>query len=179
MYAMSAINPLDGELMPVADDEYLGDAPMIISESVDPSDIIKTTQSIRVAMVKNELKRGVPKVDKDANTFLQVLRDMDQAALTTRKIDVDERQVNESERLAQAQNELLRMLGGKNPFAVDLTSGSTPPPTTRRETPALPAAPLVPDVTTQGTQPVNYDDFVSSVEAAERARLEDDDSEED
>jgi len=174
MYAMSSINPIEGELMPVADNEYLGNAPMDINDSVDPSDIIKTTQAIRVAMVKNELKHGVPKIDKDANTLLQVLRDMDQAALTTRKIDVEERNVNESERLAQAQNELLRMLGGKNPFAVDLTAGSAPP-VAHREPPKLPDAVVVPDVTTQGTQPVNYEDFVSSVEAAERSLLEESD----
>ncbi len=171
---MSDIIPLEDEMLPVKDGEYLGRAPMEISDSVDPSDIIKTTQSIRVAMVKQELQHGVPKVDKDANTLLQVLRDMDQAALTTRKIDVDERQVNESERLAQAQNELLRMLGGKNPFAVDITSGNTPPAPVR-QAPELPTPPLVPDVTTQGTQPVNYDDFVSSVEAAAAALADEED----
>jgi len=171
---MTQINPIEGELMPVADDEYLGSAPMAINESVDPSDIIKTTQGIRVAMVKETLKRGVPTIDKDANTFLQVLRDLDQAALTTRKIDVEERQVNESERLAQAQNELLRMLGGKNPFAVDLTGGTVKPNAPRRDASVdLPTPPLVPDVTTQGTQPVNYDDFVGSVEASERSLSED------
>jgi len=167
---MSDINPIDGDLLPVADNEYLGDAPMQINESVDPSDIIKTTQGIRVAMVKKHLKGGVPHIDKDAITFLQVLRDLDQAALTTRKIDVEERQVNESERLAQAQNALLGMLGGRNPFAVDLVTGNKGPVAERPDAAAvLPAPPLVPDVTAQGTQPVNYDDFVTSVEAAQRA----------
>jgi len=171
---MQQINPIEGDLMPVADAEYLSDLPMIINESVDPSAIIKTTQSIRVAMVKKTLARGVPGIDKDANTFLQVLRDLDQAALTTRKIDVEERQVNESERLAQAQNELLRMLGGKNPFAVQLVPGEAAPVRVRSEKAVeLPPPVLVPEITAQGTQAVNYDDFVSSVEASELARSDD------
>jgi len=171
---MSEINPLEGDLMPVTDAEYLTEMPMNINASVDPSDVIKTTQSIRLAMVQKHLKSGVPSVDKDSNTLLQVLRDLDQAALTTRKIDVDERQVSESERLAQAQNELLRMLGGKNPFLLDLATGQSIPPVQRPEA-ELPAPVLVPDVTTQGTQPVNYDDFVTSVEASEASRLTGDD----
>ncbi|MMZ68987.1 hypothetical protein D1872_317420 [compost metagenome] len=42
-------------------------------------------------------------------------------------------------------------------------------PITQRAIPVLPEVQLVPDLTTQGTQPVNYDDFVQSVEASERA----------
>ncbi len=170
---MSDENPLDGELMPVTDAEYLAEVPMQINTSVDPSDVIKTTQSIRIAMVQKHLRNGTPDIDKESAGLLQVLRDLDQAALTTRKIDVDERQVSESERLAQAQNELLRMLGGRNPFLVDLATGQSIPPVQRPEA-DLPAPNLVPDVTTQGTQAVNYDDFVQSVEASEAARFSED-----
>lgn len=164
---MSQINPLEGELVSASEESYLSDPPMVINESVDPSDVIKTTQGIRMAMVKKALRQGVPELDKDASTLMQVLRDLDTAALTTRKIDVDEQQVNESERLANAQNELLRMLGGKSPFAVDLTIGNKGPVAKRVEA-VLPEVVLVPDVTAQGTQPVNYDDFVTSVEASVR-----------
>lgn len=168
---MSDSKPLEGDLLPVADHEYLPEVPLDINPSVDPSDVIKTTQGIRMAMVKQHLRGGTPSMDKDSNTFLQVLRDLDQAALTTRKIDVEERSVSESERLAQAQNELLRMLGGKNPFVIDIATGA---PVQASEHPevTLPEPKLVPDVTTQGTQPVNYDDFVQSVEASEAAMLE-------
>ena len=99
---------------------------------------------------------------------MQLLRDLDSAALTTRKIDVEERQVDESQRLANAQNELLRMLGGKNPFAVDITAGAVPPRVARPDPTALPEPTLVPDITAQGTQSVNYEDFVTSVEESER-----------
>src|SRR5699024_4854488 len=95
----------------------------------------------------------------------------DQAALTTRKIDVDERAVSESERLANANNELLRMLGGRNPFAVEV--GSMPAFSQPRPAAVLPEPTLVPDITAQGTQPFSYDDFVVSVEESERALRED------
>ncbi|MNN54980.1 hypothetical protein D3C81_1698290 [compost metagenome] len=60
------------------------------------------------------------------------------------------------------------MLNGRNPFAVEV--GTMPPNVKRTDAAAaLPAPVLVPDVTTQGTQPVNYDEFVGAVEASERS----------
>lgn len=173
---MNPIIPLD-DLNPVLDGEYLGAderAPIHINQSVDPSEVIKTTQGIRLRILQSRFSKGIPADDKELSLNMQLLRDLDQAALTTRKIDVDERAVSESERLANANNELLRMLGGKNPFAVEV---GTMPPITQRATPSLPAPNLVPDITTQGTQPVNYDDFVTSVEASERAMREEMDDE--
>lgn len=171
---MNSINPLEGEFLkhddlnPVADGEYLSDnrAPIHINQSVDPSEVIKTTQGLRLKILKSRFSQGITDDGKELGLTMQLLRDLDQAALTTRKIDVDERAVSESERLANANNELLRMLGGKNPFMVEV---GTMPAIHQRGIPNLPAPQLVPDITTQGTQPVNYDDFVQSVEAAERA----------
>jgi hypothetical protein len=174
---MNSINPLEGEFLarddmdPVQDGEYLNpdQAPIHINQSVDPSDVIKTTQGIRLRILKSRFAKGIPSDDKELSLNMQLLRDLDSAALTTRKIDVEEMGVNESERLANANNELLRILGGKNPFAVELGSA---PVATRRSEPVLPPVVLVPDITTQGTQPVEYDDFVQSVEASERAMRE-------
>lgn len=171
---MNIINPLEGEFLkhddlnPVADGEYLSDnrAPVHINQSVDPSDVIKTTQGLRLKILKSRFSQGVSDDGKELALTMQLLRDLDTAALTTRKIDVDERSVSESERLANANNELLRMLGGKNPFMVEV---GTMPALSARPAPVLPEVQLVPDLTTQGTQPVNYDDFVKSVEESERA----------
>ncbi|MCY1285065.1 hypothetical protein D9M68_17420 [compost metagenome] len=172
---MSSIIPLEGDLMPVADNEFLGDPPMIIDESVDPSAVIKTTQSIRIAMAKKHLRHGVPAVGEDSRDFLMLLRDLDGAALTTRKIDVEERQIGESERLAQAQNELLRMLNGANPFvSVDLP-GSPSLISVHRESTVgiLPKPELVPGIDAQGTQPVDADKFLSAIAESETANQED------
>jgi hypothetical protein len=172
---MDSINPLDGDLMPVADDEYLGEPPMIIDESVDPSAVIKTTQSIRIAMAKKHLKNGVPDVGEGSRDFLMLLRDLDGAALTTRKIDVEERSIGESERLAQAQNELLRMLDGANPFvSIDLPGSPSMVTIHRASTVGmLPRPVLVPGITDQGTQPVDADKFLASIAEAELGNQED------
>ncbi|MNP88981.1 hypothetical protein D3C85_13750 [compost metagenome] len=171
---MSELNPIEGDLMP-DEPEYIRKPPFEISESVDPLDVIRTTQSIRIAMVKQELQTGLPNIDKDSRDFTQLLRDLDSAALTTRKIDVEERQVDESQRLANAQNELLKMLGGKNPFAVELTAGPQPPRIQRDDPSALPPPVLVPDITVQGTQSVNYETYVQSIEESERQMRDGDD----
>lgn len=168
---MSVINPIEGELMP-AEPAFASQEPFPVDDSVDPLAVIKTTQSIRIAMVKNELKGGIPRLGTESRDLMQLLRDLDGAALTTRKLDVEERQVDESQRLADAQNGLLRMLGGKNPFAVDITQGAQAPRVERDDRNRLPAPVIVPDVMTQGTQAVNYDDFVSSVEESERLLME-------
>jgi hypothetical protein len=174
---MSSINPIEGDLMPVADNEYLGDPPMIIDESVDPSAVIKTTQSIRIAMAKKHLMKGVPQVGEDSRDFLMLLRDLDSAALTTRKIDVEERQIGEPERLAQAQNELLRMLNGANPFvSIDLP-GSPSLITIHRQSTAgiLPRPEMVPGLTAQGTQPIDTDKFLKAIADSNAASQEDED----
>ncbi|MNZ45896.1 hypothetical protein D3C78_635620 [compost metagenome] len=174
---MSNNKPLEGvflaaedDLMPVADGEYLAseNAPIRVDQNVDPSAVIKTTQGIRLKILEDRFKKGIPSDDKELSLNMQLLRDLDSAALTTRKIDVEEAQGSETERLAQANNELLRMLNGRNPFAVEV--GTMPPNVKRTDAAAaLPAPVLVPDVTTQGTQPVNYDEFVGAVEASERS----------
>ncbi|MNO14024.1 hypothetical protein D3C76_36640 [compost metagenome] len=174
---MSATTPHEGTLIPlgdldpVLDGEYLAaeNRPLAVNQDVDPSAVIKTTQGIRLKILEDRFKRGIPSDDKELNLNMQLLRDLDSAALTTRKIDVDEAQGSETERLAQANNELLRMLNGRNPFAVDV--GSIPTTVIQRADPekGLPEPKLVPDVTVQGTQPVNYESFAASVEASESA----------
>lgn len=142
--------------------EYLEPVAPTISNSTEPADIIKATQSIRVAMVKKHMMHGVPNIGEESRDLLQVLRDLDQAALTTRKIDVEESQIGDAERLAAAQNELLRMLGGKNPFAVDIVANNVTLNATLPEV-ELPEPELVPGIDDQGTVPVDFDSFASAV----------------
>lgn len=170
---MSENDPIEGELLPVTDEEYIVDMPPVVSNSVEPADIIKSTQTIRVALVKKAVRHGVPDLDKDSGALLQVLRDMDQAALTTRKIDVEESQLGDAERLAHAHGELLRMLGGKNPFAIDIKSDHINLPAERVVNVDLPEPVLVDGIDAQGTVPVDYDSFVDAVRESERLLEED------
>lgn len=166
---------LEGEFISVGsivgnDPEYINSdkASIAVNESVDPSDVIKTTQGVRLKILTSRLRKGVPDDSDDLSDTLQLLRDLDSAALTTRKIDVEERSVSEQERLANASNELLRLLDGRNPFMVEV-AGVAP---VVRAPAVLPSPALVPDITVQGTQAVNYDDFVGSVKASEASLLD-------
>lgn len=161
-------------IVPVDEDGYISHQgkPIPVDKNTDPSAVIRTTQSIRLGLLESRLKRGFSDDGKEVSIDLQLLRDLDNAALTTRKIDVEERQVGDSERLAEAHNALMRMLSGRNPFAVDITDPSLPVVPRQLPHVELPEPDLVPGVTAQGTQPVNYDDFASSLGTA----VSDDDS---
>lgn len=173
------INPvLEGDYLPIDKFSVVDRAPIVVSHSTEPADVIKTTQSIRLQILAQRLQKGVTDDLKELNTDLQLLRDLDQAALTTRKIDVEERAVNESERVSEQTNALLKMLDGKNPFAVDLTTGSIRSDLTGRpRDAALPEPVIVPGHMRQGTENLNYADYVTDPDD-DSDRLGDGDEEE-
>lgn len=173
------INPvLEGDYLPVDKFSVVASAPIDVSLSTEPAEVIKTTQSIRLRILSERLRKGVSEDLKELNTDLQLLRDLDQAALTTRKIDVEERAVNESERVSEQTNALLKMLDGKNPFAVDLTTGSVRADLTGRpREAALPEPVIVPGHMRQGTENLNYADYVNDPDD-DSDRLGDEDDEE-
>lgn len=174
------INPvLEGDYLPA--DKFssaLAHPPIEISNSTEPADVIRTTQGVRLQILAHRLKTGISEDAKELNLDLQLLRDLDTAALTTRKIDVEERAVNESERVSEQTNALLKMLNGRNPFAVDLQSGEIRSDLIGRSREvALPEAVIVPGHTRQGTEQLAYADFVEDPDAEESEAPEDDEEE--
>lgn len=174
----------DGEYLPAPiGGEFLAanKAPIPVDHSTDPAAVIKTTQSIRLRILEERLRTGVNEDAKELNLDLQLLRDLDQAALTTRKIDVDERAINDAERASEQTNALLKMLNGRNPFAIDVTSGELRADLTGRSRDvALPEPTVVPGHTNQGTHNLEYGEFVDDPDADDEARnqaLEDEDEE--
>jgi hypothetical protein len=166
----------DGEYLPAVQEEFLGKSPIIVDRSTDAADVVKTTQSIRLHILAERLKRGVSEDAKELNVDLQLLRDLDTAALTTRKIDVEERSVSDAERASEQTNALLKMLGGSNPFAVDITTGQLRNDLVGRpREAALPEPVIVPGHTKQGTDNLNYADFVDDPDA-DPEDVDDDDS---
>lgn len=163
------INPvLDGDYLPADKFSVPAHVPIAVSHSTEPADVIKTTQSIRLQILASRLGRGVSEDLKELNTDLQLLRDLDAAALTTRKIDVEERAVNESERVSEQTNALLKMLNGKNPFAVDLTTGRVRDDLIGRPREVdLPLPTIVPGHLRQGTEQLNYADYVDDPDSDE------------
>lgn len=172
------INPvLDGDYLPADKFSVSIPQPIEVNTSTEPAEVIKTTQGIRLKILASRLAKGVNDDIKELNTDLQLLRDLDAAALTTRKIDVEERAVNESERVSEQTNALLKMLGGKNPFAVDITTGNIRSDLIGRpREAALPVIAVVPGQVKQGTEQLNYADYVDDPDAADE-ELEDEEEE--
>lgn len=166
----------DGEYLPAGGEEFLAPVGRIdVNQSTDAAEVVKTTQGIRLQILAHRLKKGVNEDAKELNLDLQLLRDLDQAALTTRKIDVEEKAVNDAERASEQTNALLRMLDGRNPFVVDITTGKLRPDLIGREREAaLPDAVVLPGHTTQGTDNLNYGDYVDDPDADPVGPLDED-----
>lgn len=152
----------DGEYLPAEGEVFLAPRGAIaVNQSTDAAEVVKTTQGIRLQILAERLKGGVNQDAKELNLDLQLLRDLDQAALTTRKIDVEERAVNDAERASEQTNTLLKMLDGRNPFVVDIATGQLRADLIGREREAaLPEATVLPGHTKQGTDNLNYGDYV-------------------
>lgn len=175
----------DGEYLPApVEGDYLGseNKPIDVNQSVEAGDVIRTTQTVRLKILKHRLAKGIPSDDKELALDMQLLRDLDNAALTTRKIDVEERAVNESEKVNEHVAALTKMFGGKSPFAIDPATGQVRKDLQNREIEAtLPDAKLVPGIAKQGTDNLNYADFVDDPDGDDEKRnqaLEDSEEEE-
>lgn len=163
----------DGEFIPAG--EFLGSerAPITVNQSTDPADVIRTTQAIRLQILAARLKAGVNDDAKELGLDLQILRDLDNSSLTTRKIDVEEKAIGEAEKASELTNALLKTLNGRNPFVVDITSGELREDLRGRAREAvLPAPKMVPGITRQGTENLNYADFVDDPDNDDQARLD-------
>lgn len=86
-------------------------------ELVDPVSVFSTddsvlnyTQNLRKRMADRLLKAGVPPDDREGQeVLLKVLSDMDRAALSKKKIKVEEKQAMNAEQAQQIVAEALRM----------------------------------------------------------------------
>lgn len=166
----------DGEFLPAVENDFLRSiaAPIEVNTSTEAADVVKTTQGIRLKILAERLKKGVSEDAKELGLDLQLLRDLDTAALTTRKIDVEERATDAAEQTSNQTNALLKMLDGKNPFAVDLTTGQLRSDLTGRARSAdLPEVVPVKGHTHQGTENLNYADFVDDPDNDDNDIIED------
>lgn len=140
--------------------------PPVINPSTDPSDVVHTTQQIRLLMLKELTKGGVPKDSDEVKTLSLVLRDLDAAALTTRKIDVEEKAVGEQARAIDAVQDIAKLYGGRNPFLAN-PDGSLNADALREirgsrvtDEAALPPPRSIPGMDKQGQDDVSPEDFI-------------------
>jgi hypothetical protein len=135
---------------------------MSINNSTNPVDIIETTQQLRLRMVSALTSHGVtvPTDPKEVSNLSMLLRDLDAAALTTRKLDVEEKGIDSATIAAANVTAILQAMGG-NPFKAkpgerDITPGITP----TVDIAQLPDVKLVPGITKIGNDVLDYHEFV-------------------
>jgi len=130
------------------------------SKSTKPEDVIELSQSLRLQIVDNLTRDGVPTSEDGIKQLSSVLRDLDAAALTTRKINVEESAVDQAARATANVSKILAAIGGKNPFRKGvLVEERDDRPTLDRD--KLPPVKTVPGQTFIGVENLKYEDFVS------------------
>jgi hypothetical protein len=132
---------------------------MEINKSTNPSDIIETTQRLRLDIV-NKLTEGgerVPTEGKEVNTLAMMLRDLDAAALTTRKLDIDVQGIDAASKASANVANILKEMGG-NPFLIGNLEASTKIPVV--DAAMIPDIVLVPGQMKIGSDVLEYAEFV-------------------
>ena len=138
--------------------DYLETQPFHVNDSTSPEAVIETTQRVRLGITKSILKDGIPTDRRDVRLLNEILRDMDTNALTAKKLDVEEKAVNEASVVAKNVTDILAAVGrGKNPFSAGATVREVP-----KEENILPQIDTVPGQMDQGVEKLEYSDFVKS-----------------
>lgn len=134
---------------------------MSIDKSIDPVNIIQTTQKLRLQIIDALTSDGLtmPTDGKDVNTLAGLLRDLDANALTTRKLDVEEKGVDAATKAAANVAAVLREMGG-NPFKGVRDSGAIVSSIPKPDMELLPVVEMVPGHGKQGEDKLAYDEFV-------------------
>ena len=89
--------------------------------NIDPGEVVKFTQRARMKAF-NELTDNGSNITKHLGDTMQLLRDLDGAALTTRKLNIEEKVVDDGRQI-QATAKAVRQLLGRDPFLVEHVPG--------------------------------------------------------
>lgn len=140
--------------------DFLQDDKVVqINRSTAPEDVIETTQNLRLALVQQMIKEGLPTDRREIRMLAEILRDTDTNALTAKKLNNEEKAINQASAVAKNIADIAAAVGqGKNPFAAPNAVRQIPIDDSNR----LPVIDLVPGQTTQGVEKLAYEDFVKS-----------------
>ncbi len=87
------------------------DVQTVLSGEVDvtPENVVKVTQMVRTGILRQITDHGtrLPTDDDGIKTALNVLRDMDHTALTTSKLDIEEKKANSAAQVAAIADNIL------------------------------------------------------------------------
>lgn len=91
----------------------------LVERDTDPMAVVRFTQQMRY-MAVDHLTAGGTQIPDKPGDLIQFLNGMDQSALTTRKLDIEEQAADNGHDAIRAVREIREMFGGRDPFiAVD------------------------------------------------------------
>jgi len=148
---------MEQEYIPKIDDE----------PSLDPGDVVKFTQRARFQAF-NELTDNGQNISKNLGDTMQLLRDLDAAALTTRKLNIEEKTVHDGRQARESFSKLVQMFGDNQPYERPAVEGEVAPPPRRRsplpENHVIPPVKLNPGEDAQGEQVLSIANYISAEE---------------
>lgn len=140
---------LEGELMEVSKPKV---------QSTEPADILKFTQNLRYQIV-DDLLGPEKRIPADIRDLASIMRDMDQAALTTRKLDIEESDATDGRLAIDTFRRLKQMIA---------TDRDESKPAIRTRDPLgnvlLPDVSFIPGEDAQGENILNISNYVSAEE---------------
>lgn len=89
--------------------------PGLVERDTDPMAVVKFTQQMRYMAVDLMTAGGTQIPDKPGD-LIQFLNGMDQSALTTRKLDIEEKATDNGREAIHAVREIREMFSGRDPF---------------------------------------------------------------
>lgn len=124
--------------------------------SVDPNDVVKFTQQLLYKAVLEKTNNGTF-IPGDTAELSMLIRDMNATALTTRKLDQEEKALDNNRALVEAFKQFEEMIEGKDVYGADRVTRTVDP----YENSTLPTIEVNPLELTQGEQPLNADQYLS------------------
>lgn len=129
----------------------------------DPMAVVKFTQQMRY-MATEKLTAGGTQIPDKMGDLIMLLNGMDQSALTTRKLDIEEKISDNGSEAIKAVRDIRAMFGGRDPF---LAVSEEREVTGDRISPILPEGYVPPEVNFKpgekdaGESSLDVSDFVS------------------
>lgn len=140
------------------------------ADPMDPAPVVRgpvnTTDPVEVVNFTQKERLKIYEETHDTKDRLRVLNDLDNTALISRKLNIEENVVNDGRKVAAMYDEFRAMLGGNDPLAVD--GGGSIQPVARERDPAaglsLPKVTLGAGEDHQGEHTLNVTDYVAPEE---------------
>lgn len=126
--------------------------------STEPNDVLNFTQNVRYAAV-DELTQGGTRMPEKMGDLIQVLNGMDQAALTTRKLNIEQSAVDNAVELNDTFRKLQKMMKNE---PVDITPSVDRIGPPEVDLGNLPDIELMPGEDAQQAQTLNVVDYISN-----------------